>query len=66
MRPRRVAYKRSHADLTSDDFFPPAADLPEGIPDAKLQSHYGGLSGQRYRRLIEETKRRIAGCAAYR
>ena len=25
-----------------DDFFPPADGLPEGIPDAELQSRYGG------------------------
>jgi len=49
-----------------EEFFPPAADLPEGIPDAELQSHYGGVGGKRYRRLIEEIERRIAACAAYR
>jgi len=49
-----------------DDFFPPAADLPEGIPDAELQSRYGGVGGKGYRRLIEEIERRIAACAAYR
>jgi hypothetical protein len=49
-----------------DDFFPPAADLPEGIPDAELQSRYGGVGGTAYLRLIEEIERRIAACAAYR
>jgi hypothetical protein len=49
-----------------EEFFPPAADLPEGIPDAELQSRYGGVGGQRYRDLIEEIERRITACAAYR
>ena len=33
-----------------DDFFPPADGLPEGIPDAELQSRYGGVGGPLYRR----------------
>jgi uncharacterized protein YfiM (DUF2279 family) len=49
-----------------DEFFPPAADLPEGIPDAELQSRYGGVGGEPYRRLVEEIERRVAACAAYR
>ncbi len=49
-----------------EEFFPPAADLPEGIPDAELQSRYGGVGGENYRHLIEEIERRIAACAAYR
>jgi len=49
-----------------EEFFPPAADLPEGIPDAELQSRYGGVGGQAYNRLIDEIEQRIAACAAYR
>lgn len=49
-----------------EEFFPPAADLPEGIPDAELQSHYGGVGGEAYRRLIAEIERRITACAACR
>ena len=48
-----------------DEFFPPAADLPEGIPDAELQSHYGGVGGELYRHFSEEIERRVASCAAY-
>ena len=48
-----------------DEFFPPAADLPEGIPDAELQSRYGGVGGELYRRFSEEIERRVSGCAAY-
>ncbi len=49
-----------------EEFFPPAADLPEGIPDAELRSRYGGVGGQGYRRLTKEIERRIATCTAYR
>ena len=49
-----------------DDFFPPAADLPEGIADAELQSRYGGTGGTRYRQQTDEIERRLALCAAYR
>ncbi len=49
-----------------DEFFPPADDLPEGIPDAQLQARYGGVGGPLYRRTAEEIERRIAACAAYR
>ncbi len=49
-----------------DDFFPPAADLPEGIPDAELQTRYGGVGGAPYLRQIDEIERRVAACAAYR
>ena len=49
-----------------DEFFPPAAGLPEGIPDAELQSRYGGGGGEAYRQLIAEIERRITACAAYR
>ncbi|MBN2559329.1 MAG: hypothetical protein JXQ75_00160 [Phycisphaerae bacterium] len=49
-----------------DDFFPDAADLPEGIPDAQSQAQYGGVGGEAYLRLIEEIERRVSTCAAYR
>ncbi len=49
-----------------DDFFPPAADLPEGLTDAELQKRYGGVQGARYREQAAELERRLARCAAYR
>jgi hypothetical protein len=48
-----------------DDFFPPVADLPEGLSDAELQSQYGGVDGEGYNRIMKEIERRIAACAAY-
>ncbi len=62
----RAVQDRLARGFRVDDFFPPAADLPEGIPDAELQSRYGGVGGEGYRRLIEEIERRVAACAAYR
>ena len=47
-------------------FCPPAADLPEGISDAKLRSQYGGVGGPGYRKLTEEIDRRLDRCAALR
>ena len=49
-----------------DDFFPLAADLPDGIPDAELQAYYGGVGGEIYCQVIEKIERRIAACDAYR
>lgn len=49
-----------------DDFCPRAADLPEDIMDAELQSRYGGVGGEGYNKLVAEIERRIAACPAYR
>jgi len=49
-----------------DEFFPPADGLPESIPDAELQSRYGGVGGPLYRRTADEIERRVSACAAYR
>jgi hypothetical protein len=64
---RAAAVQRRIAEgFWVDEFFPPADGLPEGIPDAQLQSRYGGVGGPLYRRTAEEIERRIAACAAYR
>lgn len=42
--------------------FPEAADLPEGIPDAQLQSEYGGPGGEKYEAMIAEIERRLGEC----
>ena len=62
----RAMQERLADGFQIDDVFPPAADLPEGIPDTELQSRYGGVGGPGYLRLTEEIERRIAVCAAYR
>jgi hypothetical protein len=62
----RVLQQRLAQGFRLEDFFPEAADLPEGIPDAELRSRYGGVGGEGYNRLIEEIERRVAACPAYR
>ena len=62
----RRMQERLAGGFAVDDFFPPAADLPEGIPDALLQSRYGGVGGPLYQQTLAELERRLAGCAAYR
>jgi len=62
----RAMQDRLAGGFRVDDFFPPAADLPEEIPDAELQSRYGGVGGELYRQLMAEIERRVAACAAYR
>lgn len=61
----RALQDRIAGGFRVDDFFPPAADLPEGIPDAELQTYYGGVGGETYNRYIEQIERRVAACAAY-
>lgn len=51
--------------FTLGDFFPEAADLPEGLQDADLQARYGGVGGVAYQEVLGEIERRVAGCAAY-
>jgi len=49
-----------------DDFFPEAADLPENLPEAELQSLYGGVGGAGYQGVVDEIERRVAARPAYR
>ena len=62
----RALQERIAAGFRVDDFFPDASDLPEGIPDAELQSRYGGVGGPLYRDVAAEIERRLMRCAAYR
>jgi len=62
----RAMQQRIAGGFRVEEFFPEAADLPEGISDARLQSDYGGAGGERYRQVMAEIERRIAACAAYR
>ena len=58
--------ERLRGGFRVDDFFPPPAGLPEGIPDAELQARYGGVGGPLYRQQADEIERRLAACPAYR
>jgi hypothetical protein len=49
-----------------DDFLPEAADLPEGLTELQLEQRFGGVGGERYRRVVGIIETRVASCAAYR
>jgi hypothetical protein len=61
----RTMQNRLTGGFHIDEIFPPADDLPEGISHSKLQSDYGGVGGEGYRRLVNKIDRCIAACAAY-
>jgi hypothetical protein len=46
--------------------FPEAADLPEGIPDARFGAEYGGVGGEQYGVMIGEIERRLGECGGLR
>ncbi len=62
----RAMQQRLEAGFRVDDFFPPADDLPEEIPESELQRRFGGVGGEGYRRVMDEIERRVAACSAYR
>jgi len=62
----RAMQHRLAEGLRVDDVFPAAHDLPEGLTDAQLQSGYGGVGGEGYRRLIQQIEDRLAACEALR
>jgi hypothetical protein len=62
----RALQERLAGGFRVDNFFPEAADLPEGIPDAELQSRYGGVGGPLFRAYAAEVERRLWSCSAYR
>ena len=62
----RAMQERLAAGAAIEEFFPPAADLPEKITDADLQRDYGGVGGEAYRRLAADIESRLAWCEPYR
>jgi hypothetical protein len=62
----RAIQERLAGGFRVDDFFPEAADLPENIQDAELQSRYGGVGGPLFRAYAAEVERRLWSCPAYR
>jgi hypothetical protein len=62
----RAIQDRLAGGFRVDDFFPEAADLPENIQDAELQSRYGGVGGPLFRAYAAEVERRLWSCPAYR
>jgi hypothetical protein len=62
----RAMQERIAEEFRIDDLFPPAADLPEAIPEGVLKAEYGGIGGAGYRRIVEEIERRLRECPALR
>jgi hypothetical protein len=62
----RALQQRLAGGFRVDDFFPEAADLPEDIQDAELQTRYGGVGGLLFRHYASEVERRLWSCPAYR
>jgi hypothetical protein len=47
-----------------DDFFPPAADLPENLTTEQFHNLYGRVGSPEYRRQVSEIEARLDRCAA--
>jgi hypothetical protein len=47
-----------------DNFFPPAADLPENLTTEQFRREYGSVGSQRYRQKIGEIETRLNYCVA--
>ena len=48
------------------DFVPNPLDLPEGIGNDDFQVEYGGLGGERTKKIVEEIRRRLDACEGLR
>lgn len=55
---------RLHDGFNVDDFFPPAADLPENLSVEQFRRDYDGVGSQAYRQKIRDIETRLDRCAA--
>jgi len=55
---------RHKAGYSTDDFSPPASDLPENLTVEQIRSEYGGVGSKRYRQTVAEIEVRLNRCAA--
>jgi hypothetical protein len=60
---RRVQARLARG-VNIDELFPPAADLPEDLTAAELQSRFGGVEGEGYKAMLVEINRRLAALPA--
>lgn len=58
--------QRFFAAATEIDFMPQTADLPEFMSQAEFKRRFGGLQGKKYREMMADIDRRIAGLAINR
>ena len=47
-----------------NNFFPPAADLPENLTTEQFRHEYGSVGSQRYRQKVSEIETRLKHCVA--
>jgi hypothetical protein len=59
----RAMLLRLQRGYSADDFFPPAADLPESLTLERFRLDYGGVGTKRYRLVVEEIEQRLNRCA---
>ena len=52
--------------MVGDDLLPDLQGLPEGIPDARFRTEFGGLRGEGTRRVNDEITRRLAAAPGLR
>ena len=55
---------RLQSGFAVNDFFPPAADLPENLTLEQFRRDYGEVGSQRYRQKVSEIEARLDGCVA--
>jgi hypothetical protein len=58
----RAVQERLASGATVEEFFPPAAGLPEGLTDAALARDYGGVGGAGYRQVADAIESRLPWC----
>jgi hypothetical protein len=59
----RAMQARLQHGFDADDYFPPAADLPENLTVQEFRGIYGGVGSQRYRQQMSEIEARLDRCA---
>ena len=57
---------RIRRGVVIEDFAPNPLDLPEGIMRDEFQAEYGGLGGDKTKRIVEEILRRLNACEGLR
>jgi hypothetical protein len=55
---------RLRGGFAVDDYFPPAADLPENLTVEQFRRDYGGVGSREYRQMTDEIEARLDRCAA--
>ena len=62
----RAMQARIRGGVAIEDFMPDPLDLPEGLSREEFQTKYGGLGGERTKKVVEEVRRRLATCEGLR